>query len=379
MRKNIKINIVSYGRRHLLDVARELEKQGYDVSFYTAVPYWRMKKFGLKRKTSKSVFNIMSPFVIIEKVFSVLDEKWLNTIFDYIVSIIMRPCDIYISVVSPHWKRSFKKAKRQSKLVLMDSGSTHILNQKETFGEYWMSDKSLKYQQSYFDKLNIEYELSIYNECDYIVVPSLIVKQTYLEHNYSESKLFYNPYGVDLSKFYPLELIEKEYDIIMTGNWCYRKGCDLIQQLCKKRNYSFLHVGPISDMSFPVCENMRHIDSVDQNKLVVYYSKAKVFVLPSREEGLALVQPQAIACGLPIVCSKYTGGRDIAEVTGLNEWIFEMNEYSLESFDDAVSNALKFSISEKKTSKKKLDNISWEVNGKRYNTFLTSILLKDKL
>lgn len=55
MKKNIRINIVSFGRRHLLDVARELEKQGYDVFFYTAVPYWRMKKFGLKRKTSKSV------------------------------------------------------------------------------------------------------------------------------------------------------------------------------------------------------------------------------------------------------------------------------------------------------------------------------------
>ena len=144
----------------------------------------------------------------------------------------MRPCDIYISVVSPHWKRSFKKAKRQSKLILMDSGSTHILNQKKIFGDYWISEKSPKDQRDYFKEPNIEYELSIYNECDYIVVPSMIVKQTYLEYNYPENKLFYNPYGVDLSKFYPLKLTSKKYDIIMTGSWSYRKGCDLIQQLC---------------------------------------------------------------------------------------------------------------------------------------------------
>lgn len=375
MKKKVKINIVSCGRRHLLDVARELEKQGYDVFFYTAVPYWRMKKFGLKRKTSKSVFNILLPFVIIEKIFTPLEAKWLNVIFDYIVSLIMRPCDIYISVVSPHWKRSFKKAKRQSKLILMDSGSTHILNQKKTFGEHWVSDKSLKRQQSYFDELNIEYELSIYNECDYIVVPSQIVKQTYLEYNYSDCKLFYNPYGVDLSKFYPSKSMKKEYDIIMTGNWCYRKGCDLIQQLCLEQNYLFLHVGPISDMPFPEYKNMRHIDPVDQNELVKYYLKAKIFILPSREEGLALVQPQAIACGLPIVCSKYTGGKDIGELTELNEWIFEMDDYSLESLKDKVSEALIFFSQNVKMDRSKLDNISWKANGKRYDTFLKQLFV----
>jgi len=287
----------------------------------------------------------------------------------------MRPCDIYISVVSPHWKRSFKKAKRQSKLILMDSGSTHILNQKKIFGDYWISEKSPKDQRDYFKEPNIEYELSIYNECDYIVVPSMIVKQTYLEYNYPENKLFYNPYGVDLSKFYPLKLTSKKYDIIMTGSWSYRKGCDLIQQLCLEQNYSFLHVGPIVDMSFPVCKNMKHIDFVDQSELITYYSKAKVFVLPSREEGLALVQPQAIACGLPIVCSKYTGGRDIAEVTGLKEWIFEMETYSLESLNKQIVAALDFVKNDHEIVRMKLYNISWSANGKRYNEFIEQLLI----
>lgn len=65
------------------------------------------------------------------------------------------------------------------------------------------------------------------------------------------------------------------------------------------------------DMQFPESANMKHIEAVDQNTLIKYYAKAKIFVLPSREEGLALVQPQAIACGLPVVCSKFTGGKDM--------------------------------------------------------------------
>lgn len=34
-------------------------------------------------------------------------------------------------------------------------------------------------------------------------------------------------------------------------------------------------------------------------------------MLPSVEEGLALVQAQALACGCPVICTPNTGGEDI--------------------------------------------------------------------
>jgi len=36
-----------------------------------------------------------------------------------------------------------------------------------------------------------------------------------------------------------------------------------------------------------------------------------VFCLASIEEGLAMVQPMAMACGLPVICTTNTGGADI--------------------------------------------------------------------
>jgi glycosyltransferase involved in cell wall biosynthesis len=36
-----------------------------------------------------------------------------------------------------------------------------------------------------------------------------------------------------------------------------------------------------------------------------------VFCLASIEEGLAMVQVQAMACGLPVICTTNTGGADI--------------------------------------------------------------------
>ena len=40
-------------------------------------------------------------------------------------------------------------------------------------------------------------------------------------------------------------------------------------------------------------------------------SSSHVMVLPSIEEGLALVQAQAMACGCPLISSVHTGGEDL--------------------------------------------------------------------
>ena len=43
----MKIVVASLGRAHLLDCARELQKQGHDVIFYSITPSWRFNKYGL--------------------------------------------------------------------------------------------------------------------------------------------------------------------------------------------------------------------------------------------------------------------------------------------------------------------------------------------
>jgi glycosyltransferase involved in cell wall biosynthesis len=58
-------------------------------------------------------------------------------------------------------------------------------------------------------------------------------------------------------------------------------------------------------------DQVEFLGAVPQPRLAELMSTSHVMVLPSIEEGLALVQGQALACGCPVVCSTNTGGEDL--------------------------------------------------------------------
>jgi glycosyltransferase involved in cell wall biosynthesis len=55
----------------------------------------------------------------------------------------------------------------------------------------------------------------------------------------------------------------------------------------------------------------RYLGVKDRRELHRYYSQGSVFVMPSIEEGIALVQGQAMACGLPVIATTNTGAEDL--------------------------------------------------------------------
>jgi glycosyltransferase involved in cell wall biosynthesis len=163
----------------------------------------------------------------------------------------------------------------------------------------------------------------------------------------------------------------------MVGGWSYRKGCDLIIEACKNFKVRFLHVGGIVDMEFPPDKNFTHIDSVDEMWLVQYYNQAKVFVLPSQEDGFGMVLSQALACGLPIVCSKNTGGRDLRNFLDDKKWIIEMQETTVECLVECIREALALADTQFEGKRDyagdAIKHLTWEAYGKRYSNFLHHI------
>lgn len=361
-----KVNIASTHRFHLLDLARELAKQGYDVKFYSYVPVSRCIKYGLKKENCSSLFWLSLPFFLLAKLFpnKVQIIYIRNLILDYYMAHFMRRCDIYICLGSVY-KQSITEAKRKfNAITILEWGSKHIIEQLKMFNKL----------ESYSSKF-LNRELESYQLTDYISISSEHVKQSFLKHGIAASKLLVNPYGVDLKQFNPTEL-NNNFDIIMVGGWRIEKGCDLLIKVCEQYHFSLLHVGSIINMKFPQCNNMTHIDSVDQKQLITYYSQAKVFVLPSRAEGLAMVQAQAIACGLPVVCSKETGGKDLKTLLHNSMWIIEMEELTVECLAKCIYQALELSkvqFGKRNYVGNDIENLTWEAYGKRYNKILNNI------
>ncbi|TKJ38114.1 MAG: glycosyltransferase [Planctomycetes bacterium B3_Pla] len=86
--------------------------------------------------------------------------------------------------------------------------------------------------------------------------------------------------------------------------------------------------------------NVRFAGAIDYDELAPYYKAADVFVIPTLEDNWSLVVPEAMACGLPILCSKYNGCWPELVHSGENGWVFDPldTEDTLRSLRAAMEN-----------------------------------------
>jgi glycosyltransferase involved in cell wall biosynthesis len=54
-------------------------------------------------------------------------------------------------------------------------------------------------------------------------------------------------------------------------------------------------------------DNVRLLGAIAYEKLPSLYKASDVFIIPTLEDNWSLVVPEAMACGLPVACSKYNG------------------------------------------------------------------------
>lgn len=133
----------------------------------------------------------------------------------------------------------------------------------------------------------------------------------------AELKVIYN--GIDLSIFKPTPNgFRKRYDVgnqyVILGvafDWGQRKGLDVFTELANrlnKDNYQIVLVGTDDAVDKQLPKGIISIHRThDQRELAEIYTAADVFVNPTREETLGMVNIEANACGTPVVTFN-TGG-----------------------------------------------------------------------
>jgi starch synthase len=160
----------------------------------------------------------------------------------------------------------------------------------------------------------------IYEQADAIAVPSTAAARSFAAMGVSAQKVHVIPYGVRLENFYPTaEPAPRRFEVLFAGAAGLRKGVPyLLQAFAALRHpHKRLRIaGAILPDLKAVLERLprEHVELlgvVSQDRLRDLMSVSHVLVLPSIEEGLALVQAQAMACGCPVICSTNTGGEDL--------------------------------------------------------------------
>jgi len=70
-------------------------------------------------------------------------------------------------------------------------------------------------------------------------------------------------------------------------------------------------------------EGVKFLGAVDYDNIHRYYAAADWFIIPTLEDNWSLVVPEAMACGLPVLCSKYNGCWPELVHDDLNGWVFD--------------------------------------------------------
>lgn len=151
-----------------------------------------------------------------------------------------------------------------------------------------------------------------------IVTPSIwlanLVKQSFLkEYNV---KVINN--GIDLSIFKPQESRFKEANNIqdkkmllgVAFDWGYRKGLDIFNKLADdlSDDYKIVLVGTTKEIENDLNKKILTVKRTKTaGELVDIYSSADLFLNPTREEVLGLVNIEALACGTSVLTFE-TGG-----------------------------------------------------------------------
>ena len=367
-KRKLRIAILSSGRFHVCDLARELSLRGHDVRFHSLVPPRRTRRFGLPPACNRWLLPRVIHQAAAYKLFARTRlrhraDEGLQRAIDTAAAKVLEPCDVFIGM-SGLCNRAAARAKQLGARVWIERGSRHILSQKEILDRIDGAEK--------VPEFSVRRELHDYDHADVISLLSQHCVDSFVERGFSPHRLVRNPLGVNLDMFPPTPAPPTAPPtVLMAGTWSLQKGCDVLAAAWRRLpGVRLAHVGSVGDdCPLPSDPGFEHLGKVDQTRLPEVYARYQVMALASRQEGLATVQPQGLASGLRLVCTDRTGGADLAAM------IPDRRVVRVVPTDDpeALAAALSESLRDAKTDKGLRDRLgsakgelTWAAYARRY-------------
>ncbi len=191
------------------------------------------------------------------------------------------------------------------------------------------------------------------------------------------------PLGIDVSKFELTDQIRTEATqiqdtykkkiVLFVGRLTYYKGVEYLLKAVVGLDCTLLVIGK-GDEEARLKEIAKETDNIvflkNVEDLVPYYYASTVFVLPSIEksEAFGIVQLEAMACQLPVICTNLKSGVPEVQVNGETGIVVEPKDSealrnSIQFFLDNPEEQQKFGVAARN---RVLSNYTTEINAKAH-------------
>jgi alpha-maltose-1-phosphate synthase len=312
------------GAFHHFDLAHELHERGHLKKIYSTWPWARLKREGIPREFVESFILFHTPNYMLSrsrlypKSLYWMVERWNLAAFDAWLSWKMPECDAFVAISSVGLKTGALVQRRGGKFIC-DRGSTHHRHQTnvliEEYARWGVANPPILMHHT-------ELEEAIYAEADAITVPSTRAVKSFVDMGVPAAKMRQIPYGVRLERFSKVgeaSSIRERFEAVFVGHVSLRKGIPYLLEAFAKVQHPNKRLRVVGAMQkeleailprFPL-DGVEFLGAKPQAELPGILSGSHVLVLASVEEGLALVQAQAMACGCPVLATTATGSEDL--------------------------------------------------------------------
>jgi glycosyltransferase involved in cell wall biosynthesis len=387
----MKVVIAAGGRFHALHLAHQLEKRDALKKLFTFSYTSSDKNYISSNLVCNHNFNKYLDFIFSKsRVCKFVNKSkfyvFKDNLFDSWLSKKMKDIgfvDIFIGWTHYFFK-SLPEIRKTGAKIIAESGSCHILEQakllQEEYDKFGLSGPAI-------NKKNTLKMLNEYEQADYIMTISDFVYKSFIKQGFPEKKLLKATCGIDVEYYLNSENLlrqtqdercfrDNKFRVICVGLLSLRKGIPYLLQAWNKLNLpekdtELLLVGNmqqdlknvLKQIKYP--KNVNFYGSTNRATLAKLYQSSSAFVLPSIEDGFGMVIGEAMASGLPVICSTNTAGSDLIE-DGKQGFIFKARDV------DALSEKILWCYEHKDEAKKmgelgqeRVKRFSWDNYGER--------------
>ena len=317
-----RVVLTTHGRFHSFDLAEQLQRAGWLRAIYTPYPKFKLRNTRVDPGLIRSFPYVSALHRLFEGRQAPLALKQAlqlqaSRAIDAYAWATLPPCDLLMAL-SASGLATGRAVRQRGGRYVCDRGSTHLRWQMRLLAEEY--DRAGIPFAPVHPSL-IEREEAEYAEADAITLPSHFAARSFIDSGVDRAKINVVPYGVGLDQFRPTVARDPGFRVLFVGQLTVRKGIGYLLKAFRQaalpdtrlvfvgsptgETRTLLGNDPLTDVEFT--------GALSRDQVAAQMSRASVMVLPSIEEGLAMVQAQALACGCPVIATVNAGAEDLFE------------------------------------------------------------------